>query len=153
MMEHETVGVCKNKGFGKTHTHTHTQTRTLPGFGNYSGLGGSAWAGHWKPQLCLGHWLLNPLQLWNSRLWWSRPCEAGRLPLRGAGGHSSHFCCHHPNLRLPPFNDSDGVPSQPLPARLSPPNLSSKHFWIHLKPSISTGCFSKAHSKEIHFRM
>ena len=34
MMEHETVGVFKNKGFGKTHTHTHTQTRTLPGFGN-----------------------------------------------------------------------------------------------------------------------
>lgn len=47
MMEHETVGVCKNKGFGKT--HTHTQTRTLLGFGNYSGLGGNAWAEHWKP--------------------------------------------------------------------------------------------------------
>ena len=29
MMEHETVGACKNKGFGKTHTHTHRQEHFL----------------------------------------------------------------------------------------------------------------------------
>lgn len=28
MMEHETVGVCKNKGFGKVHTHTCTDKNT-----------------------------------------------------------------------------------------------------------------------------
>ena len=133
--------------------HTHAQTRTLPCLGNYSGLGGSAWAGHWTLRCCLGYWLLNSLQLWNSRLWWSRPCEVGPLPLSGAGGRSSHFCCRHSNLRLPPFSDSDGLPSQSLPARHCPPSQSSKHFWIHLKPSISTGHFSKAHSKEMHFRM
>ena len=27
-MEHETVGVCKNKGFGKAHTHTCTDKNT-----------------------------------------------------------------------------------------------------------------------------
>ena len=44
MMEHETVGVFKNKGFGKTHTHTPRQEHflvlgTKVGWGVVPGLG------------------------------------------------------------------------------------------------------------------